>query len=109
VNSTLASRRKQMLLYHATKEDLTAAIGKTLPARARDLAIFDHDRRKLEELLEQRHPSKQAIHRRCWFACDSPGLAAIYMEGQVFSEVQPLKGPLRLYAVRMNAFTRQPM
>jgi hypothetical protein len=103
-----------MLLYHATQDELPLSIGCKLEARVRDLAGFPDYRRIAEELLDQRRPPEEKPHQRLssWFACDTPALAALYLEGEERRR-ELMHGPRpwrpHLYTVKMERFSKQPM
>ena len=62
-------------------------------------------------MLEQRQPLPKEVSRRSsWFACDTPALAAKYLEGEfAIGRRQLAEGQPRLYAIRMNTCLKQPM
>lgn len=71
-----------MMLYHATQHELPITPGHKLAACVRALEGLCEYRRKAEELLKQRCPDEKP-RLSSWFACETPGLAAIYLEGEL--------------------------
>jgi hypothetical protein len=95
-------------LYHATTDLLTP--GDTLISRASDFPSEPY-RRALEELLAKRCPEGRPHRMSSWFACETPRLAAKYLDAQISFGVdkEARKGQPRLYAVEMDPSSKQPM
>lgn len=95
-------------LYHATTDLLIP--GDTLISRVSDLPNEPY-RRAMEELLAKRCPEGRPLRMSSWFACDTPRLAAKYLDAQMSfgADKETRKGQPRLYAVEMDPSSKQPM
>jgi hypothetical protein len=108
-NDNLGGQHMTML-YRATQKELI--IGRKLTAEVSGLsAITDTIRLETEKLLDQRRPEGRPSRLSSWFACDEHNFAAAYLEAEI--SVGRFKAApndkYHLYAVEMNASSRQPM